>query len=579
MGPAELGWRGKELDRPASGAIPVSPVGKRGEEFVMIDRSGEIRAMTPAKFTRAGILSLFDGDTAWLHEAAPVKDRKGGLDWDHEMAMSLIMAECAAAGLCGDDEAIRGVGLWPDVDGVVSHGGAFLVHWRKDGPHAMRAGRRINDAIYPMRPAGSGPSADAATREDGLQLRKDLSLWNWADDLGPDLALGWIGAALMGAVSAWHPHLLVSADYGSGKSALCRLIGHVLGVSPRNNFSEAGLRAILTNEARGVVLDEAEGGSRFDKVVELIRHMATEGGASVLRGVSGGGAARTSTVVGSVMMAGIAPPALKPQDRSRITELELRPLQTDPQNAGAALKLLTEAQSRAEKMGSAFIARAAQRAEDYRAGYMAFRAALVSIGASPRHAEQLGALLAGREMLTADAPPSTAKAEAGARRCHDLLARMQLDDEERSPGLECLAWLFGQHVEAWKGGAKETIGGLVRRAQESDGLEHRAVLPRWGLRVEIPDKVDEAPSLLVANSHAALERIYGSNDEWSGRRWSKALAKLDGAAADPPKWFEGVKSRSVRVPGKFLPPPLDPSPVPPSRDPEPDWTPDDVRFS
>src|SRR5690606_9669428 len=90
-----------------------------------------------------------------------------------------------------------------------------------------------------------------------------------------------------------------------------------------NNFSEAGLRQAPSGQGRAIVLDEAEGAEpQVEQAIRFIRQLSDAGGAQMLRG-SGDGTAKRSEAAAPVCLVAINAPALLPQDRSRITEIEL----------------------------------------------------------------------------------------------------------------------------------------------------------------------------------------------------------------------------------------------------------------
>src|SRR6185437_9552360 len=110
--------------------------------------------------------------------------------------------------------------------------------------------------------------------------------------------------------------LLLKADYGSGKSKFLGFAAAALGPQAieANNFSEAGLRQSLADEARMLCLDEAETGQGekatafgIEQVIRLIRQMSGGGGVKGVRGTADG-IAHNFQLPGSAMLACINPP-------------------------------------------------------------------------------------------------------------------------------------------------------------------------------------------------------------------------------------------------------------------------------
>lgn len=553
-----LGWNDEELDEIASGEIPVIPLGQADGTYYFLARSGEMRAMETRALTPLGLLSLFNGDPSWLMKECPKKDKDGNtIDWTPRLAAQKLMALCARAGLFTPSGSIRGPGFWPDAAGAITHCGDMLIRWTDGGPEALRSGIKVGSAIYPAFPSTPLPSREPADAAAGRTLLRAIDLWPWAlGTQASELVVGWIGAALMGAVShRWHPHMLVSAIHGSGKTWLCNLVGSAIGRQPVNNFSEASVRQDGAGEARGILLDESESGGRFEPVIELIRHMAAKGGATVQRG-SPDGQTKKYTIIASVFMAAINPPALDPQDRSRITELELLsiPSRSPEETAKQELKV-QKAMDWVEAMGPALRARAYAGHKRYLANFTAWRAAFQALGATPRQADQLGALLAGRDMMLSDNETSVEAAMQAAVAFQPMINQIKLEEAENSEAQRCLNHLFSYMAEAWSGGNKATLGQLVINALGHDetSINARITLPSYGLRIETDSVLLSEPCLLIANSHGALAKIF-RDTPWKDGAWGRALKNLRGVDSWPnPVQFAGAKSRAKLIPLEHLP--------------------------
>ncbi len=572
-----LGWDDPELDRPASGAIAITPLGHFDGVYHVLDRSGQHRALETRALTDRGLLSLFNGDQSWLARECPKKTKEGDPTGDFmpRQAAQLIMQLCARVGLFSPHTPIRGPGFWPDAAGAISHCGDILIRWTESGPQPVLSGIKVGSAIYPAYPSTAYPARDPAGEKEGRALLRAIELWPWAmGETSAELVVGWIGAALMGAVShRWHPHMLVSAVHGSGKTWLAELIASVLGVDAINNFSEASVRQDGAGQARGLVLDESESGGRFEPVIELIRHMAAKGGAKVQRG-SPDGQIKKYVIIASVFMAAINPPALDPQDRSRITELELtKHPARKPEEAAAHEAKVQRAMEWAAERAPHLRARAYAGHRRYLANFAAWRGAFQGLGATPRQADQLGALLAGRDLMLSDTETSPAAAAEAAVAFQPMVTAIVNEEAENSEAQRCLNHLLSWMAEAWSGGHKATLGQLVMAAlaQGEDETAARQALPAYGLRLEQPHPPQlEEPCLLVANNHSALVRIF-KDTPWKDGAWGRALKNLSGAGAWPsPVQFAGPKQRATLVPFHHLPTRaanfLDPANPPPPPD-------------
>ena len=312
---------------------PVTPIGEFNGEYYFFSASGERRILKWRELERrAAILSLFGANETWLYETFPPGEEGGG--WIVTKAAKALMAACVAEGIIDPHTVVRGPGIWPlaHSDALMHLGNQFLLASTGLAPH--RIGVRRAGILYPASAPISPPGPLVASVADTRGLLDALRYWNIADPggvagLGAEVALGWLGVALLGGAPPWRPHLMVTGEAGTGKSWLAALLSAALGAAGHpsaNEFTAAGLHQALTNCAMAMVLDEAEpgdaGGEKIQAVIEMIRKMSGRDGAKFWRG-SAGGEARGFTITGAVYMSSILPGRLRPQDRTRITELTL----------------------------------------------------------------------------------------------------------------------------------------------------------------------------------------------------------------------------------------------------------------
>ncbi|CAK0763437.1 hypothetical protein WCLP8_3580006 [uncultured Gammaproteobacteria bacterium] len=235
-------------------------------------------------------------------------------------------------------------------------------------------------------------------------------------------------------------------------------------------YTEAGLRRDISENALGLILDEADtGGSATDRlgqIVELIRLMSARTKAqSVTGGGQDGGSERTS-VCGCVWMYGINPPPLSPQDRQRILQIGLGQA---PSADGAAAQV-EKAVSWATDQGPRLWARVLLGADLYLRCCRAWRSALLERGCSSRQADSLSTLLAGRDVLLRDDPLSPEEMRWDIEGLDDMIVTLRDDDEEDSNPRRCLSELLGHAVESWRGGNKLLIGEVVAAARHEPEL-------------------------------------------------------------------------------------------------------------
>lgn len=571
---------------------PVLALGKDKETLYVLSPGGEVMTLT-ARSNAMGFVALFDGDTRWLIQHFRKLDKDGNpvRDFVLRNAFAWFVTQCRRAGIWDAATRLRGVGVWPGPPGkdgkpvpvlhcgdgiwmapprAASLGGPatgvrgvdLLGPWRREG-------WKDENTIYIARPKILRPEmGNPATMADGRRLHEALAGWAWKRDYDRELCIGWIGVALLGGYPSWRVHAQFSAEFGSGKSKLVKLLSSVLGVMaiPFNDVTEAGARARLSNEGRVLVVDEAEneGGAdgKVAKLIGLLRRMAGDDGAQIGRG-SAGQTFHEAQVTGCALMAAILPPALQPADRSRIWRGEIVKFTGgDPDKEARIDAEIAWAKS----MSAAFRARPLLQWGRFLECRALYRARLIAKeGADGRQSDVLCTLLAGRELMLRDDMPLADEVDEAVAMVGPLLGRMQEADAESSTAALCYNHLMTWEAPDRRGGEVYSIGGMIALSLGEEGLDgwSARTLKRQGLRlVEVGrDFVDRWPAkgfeagdvwLLVANNHGTLHRVFSGRigDRWSGGNWNVSLEQL-GSGVRPwpqPENFSGAKSRCLAIP-------------------------------
>ena len=372
--------------------------------------------------------------------------------------------------------------------------------------------------------------------------------------------MGWSGQALLGQAADWRAHIIVTGPYGSGKSWLANTVCRVMGDAAQpqvNDFTKAGLQQKYNQQARPLILDEAEPHSgqgdqgRVEMVVETLRNMSSGVGATVLRG-SSEGRSRSSGVVGAAYLSSILPVPMQPQDRSRFTSVDLLDLRPN----GRPSQVEAEAEAMAA-MSAAFRTRAIVGRLRFRENFTIWRAVLISCGMSPRDSDQLATILAGRDMMLQDTPTDQALAEKEAAGPLAELITEPVRDEMADEGAQCLAHLYTSASDSWINGQKMTFDELilsVRRGGDNSS-DAAKLLGRSGLKLKLNGA--DGPVLLVANQHQGLENVF-KGTRWAKGVWRQALLYLDGVEPYSKKTtslprFHKEKRRAVVIPTSLLP--------------------------
>lgn len=547
-------------DKPARDTCPVEILGCCEGKYFFLSRLGEIRVMGTRDFTATGIASLFDGQTWWLIENFPRKDKDGNVTGFSNQAVSgFLMREGSRKGLFNPSTPVRKVGVWP-FPGVLPNGRpGLIVHagkrvWYQGQWQA--AGIKIGHALFPTKPEVEEFSDCPSTEEDGQRLLTTINHWNWERPaLDPGLFLGSISQAMLGGASPWRAHMIVNGEFGTGKSTLAKLASGVLGAGahPRsNNYTEAGLRQALTGEARCMILDEAEPGensNRIHSVIQMIRGMSDNDGVVALRG-SSGGESKGFEITGSALLFSVLRVPMAPQDRSRILPLTLRPLSTDDPGAEVVVKKNVASMT---AMSPRFRGRMILRFEQYLETLDFYHAELLRAGLKPRAAMQIGSILSGRDVMLHDALPTSdtlaLEVESIKELVEDEIDQASTDNE----GLDCLNYLYTSIADAYIAGHRQSIGQMLYEALNcpDNPNERQKNLVIYGIRVEYQDgptgKKNYPKTVMIARKHTGLDRIYAGT-RWKDGGWVGAMEYLKGPKISTPQRFGGAPTRVVTVP-------------------------------
>lgn len=550
---------GKRVDRGADTEVrPFLILGhNRGSYFYLPQATQQVVALTAAAHTRPHLLTL----APLAYWAARHPGRNG---FDLEAASDALISAAHEIGLF-TPERVRGRGAWRDHDRVVMHTGRQLY---VDGK-ARRPGALAGSFIYEAAPdlgaiaaaaddpaLPSGPPPDlpsAATTAEAGRLMEICRRLSWENPLSGDLLAGWcIVAPLCGALD-WRPHLWITGPAQAGKSTVIRdIIRRVIGACALyvdGKTTEAGIRQLLGNDARPIILDEFESedataATRVQQILDMAR--VSSSGGTVVKG-STAGRPMTYTIRACFCFSSINTALAHYADETRISRLVLcRNTASDADRHHRDLMRDIRAWFTPD-----YALRLLRRSLDHLpvllGNVATFTQAAAHLLRSRRAAEQIGTMLAGLFLCHSTAAISLAEAEAWikARDWHDHAALDAVSDEMRL--LERIATRRLRVPVA--GGQREvTIGQAILAVHdqpESHG-DWAAELGAHGIRVD-------GAEMLVANSASPLKRLL-EGSPWAGD-WLRPLRMLPGATAAPNTYFSpGLKSRATRLPIKLLAP-------------------------
>jgi hypothetical protein len=484
--------------------------------------------------------------------------------------------QCRDAGKWDTRRVMRSLGVWPGEPGeVVLHKGDETLRYQPDGSMTavsiLDSLRATSGPLYRLFPPAPRPG-EPATAADGQWVRDQFDMWRFealGDEglSGADVLAGWLIGALLGAVPHFRPHLLIRALQGSGKTTLMTLVHALLSSLSGdliNSFSDAGWRADIAGMARPLVVDEAEADKgdgapgAVEQVLNYLRLMATGAGQNRKMGDVGGGVT-SQTAVGSAILAAILPPPLDNALATRVAEIKLLALNEsdlppeDRTRTMATDETILAATARARDLAPRLLARALLGARRYHADVSTMKAALIEAKESPRTADLIAALAAGRRLLMTDAPLTPEEAASDVWFWRPLLERRDQTQGASNPGADLLAHILTWPTDQHSNDRKLTIGDMIAKWADNEEV-NLSVLKNHGLRLYEGPGPDGRPGpwLLVANKHPGLTRIT-ARTQWKDHR--STLEYLDQLGPDDRTWpvkplhyGPGEKHRGLAVP-------------------------------
>jgi hypothetical protein len=548
---------------------------------------------------KLGLIALFGPASDWLELnfpqwSKPVREQVGGkwevvkeseiVGFDQAAAARALIEECVRRGVFDPAGKMRGSGAHRQRGGgLVLHCGDKLLASQHTLDGSIKGWSWCDPGfyeghVYTAASAIPRPHHEDAHPRCAEKVLRTLMTWNWKRPLmDARFALGGIGASMIGGALPWRPNIWITGARGTGKSTLNGeggLLDEIFGRGQfrTGNASAAAIRQSLQNSTVPVMFDEIEASNdnrRVSEVIELARIASS--GEKMHRGGQDH-QAHEFTLRSAFWFSSINIPPLKPQDRSRLAILELKPLKAgSPPPELAKLKL--------PQIGAQLMRRMVDGWQRLEGTKNKYHAALSAGGHDNRACDQFGTLLACADLLlhdwdTADGLPDDEEVAHWAGLCRpDRMAEVAGEVPDH---LECLHHILTSEVQARGGDERVALGSWLGEAvayvsapllengvqpgdEKADkrlqqmGL--KLVNPRWK-----PSKGDKSGAwgatsyehqepgfLAVANSHQSLARLFAGTS-WQGKVWRQALARCEGAIEDVDIKFGHVKSRAVLVP-------------------------------
>lgn len=530
---------------------PVQVIGTdvRGTVYCRTAR-GLLRAVE--KWDMPALVDLFAPRVNYLFWAWPAFGKKKIWDAEQEKmieelrvvrverdkAMTALMNAAAKKPLFDPGSQHRGRGGWRDRQNrFIWHSGAWL--WMAERGRLERARPAEHDGFLYTRNAATIEPWDAPVSHDESPAQRILDYlvrWNWERPyLDPLLTLGWLATSLMGGALGTidgikigaRPVLFTSGGFGVGKSTLKELLRSVLAgtVISLADTTAAHIYQRMGQDCLPVMVDELEakaGSGKASAIIDLARIAYT--GDEMGRGGSDHVPVGFSLRMAFAFYA-INPPAMTEADRSRMAMLNLAPIEAKK------LDMVVK-----DVDGRMLLRQVMDGFGDFHARILPdWWSALQMQGLDSRAIDTYGTLLAAAELLVG--PERMEAIGLPVTDAHHLgeivAAATHLERAERLDNWhKCLNHLLDCAIDAWRDGAKPTIGGIM------DGLANTGLpYDQGGLELG-----DAQKRLQLVNCSAGKPLEKGKGFLLAVPRDGPALKKLyDGTEWERGGWWQALK--------------------------------------
>lgn len=459
--------------------------------------------------------------------------KKGAVNWLN--ARDYLVRLSQAVGHYNPNK-VRGSGVWKDSGKIVVNTGKRLICDFKPKNIYIETQNQIPD-LHPK----------PLTVDETKHLKTACENLKWVKPKFGDLLAGWIAIARLAGALPIRPHVWLTGGSGTGKSTvMAKIINPALGhgkIYVQGGSTEAGIRQTVKADAMPLIFDEFETlddhtKARVQALIELLRQTWSYTDGAVIKGGASGTATQYNLNF-AALVSSIRVTLSNDADRSRFSELELAPHGNDLVHWSKMKTVLAEI---TEDYGERLFARSIKMLPVILKSYEVFADELTGV-VSQRFGQQHGMLMAGLYSLYSDDVVTKEVAQG-------MIQDMDFaDDKEEAvidDSLDCARHLATSRIFVTtmiNSERKEmTVSGII-----TDGCENMvAALKGYGIVVDKNKDV-----AYIANSHAALKKHVFERTRWADC-WKKSLARLPGAEITKPKAFGSDRSRSVKIPLKFI---------------------------
>lgn len=451
----------------------------------------------------------------------------------------ILQAICHEADIY-DSEKVYGAGAW-------NFDGKLYVNTGAD-VYAPGLGEVMNHSDVPvdgvMIREGRSYHLDAQplTNKQAHELMKICTSLTWSKGINGTLLAGWLVVAPVGGALRWRPHIFITGQKGAGKSTVMeRIVEPVLGrtcIRMDGGSTEAGLRKVIKNSSRPVIMDEFEAENKRDG--ENVGRILTWA-----RKASSGGTITNANASyraqSAICFAAINPAITQGADKDRITLLELK-VNTGPDSERKYNELLDMIyETITPSFSNALLRRTIDHLDVLLDNCETFSKYAARILKSKRDGDQIGPMLAGAYLLHSTKRVSEEVAEAWCEKQDWTWAeeRQEGSDSERLVRRILNSLIdYTTHDRT----QKMPVSELISRARSGgvDVKDCRAALGRIGIRVE-------GDELWVSNSDDQLSKLL-EGTPWVAYRNSMLRYPCAVASGKMARFGAGSPSRYLVLP-------------------------------
>jgi len=457
-------------------------------------------------------------------------------------------------GVFSESSKMRGSGAWLDDGRIVLHCGSNLfIDGKKTDPYDIES-----EYIYEKSHKLLEPAAEELTDKETREFFDLCKMLSWENKLSATLFAGWCVIAPVCAMLDWRPHIQITGAAEAGKSTISDDILEKLlssfALMTQGGVTESAIRRLLRNDARPVIIDEAENQGKIKqemaKILQFAR-VSSSGGMIPKTSMEKKGQVDIFTARSCFCFLGINSPLKDFADKTRFSQLHLIVNRADDaQEQFEEIEKIIERLLTKEYARKLFT-RTANNLPLLLKNIETFKKAAQTVLRSGRASKQIGTMLAGAQLLhnTNEITFEEAKKWIKGQEWGGYTAIDDKKDEEK-----CLHQIFSRRVTVQNStGVRFDIDILqaIRRAGgEAEDLNLDAgpcieVLARYGIKVDDADK--KARKFYIANTCISMAELL-SDTVWSND-WGAKLKDLERAETTKNMYFRpDIKSRATALP-------------------------------